>query len=193
MTGILHIVVARKPIEGTIAENCLKHGAGAVNIDGCRVEAQSGDIGNADASVSMHQGYDRPWMHDPIHLEAWLKRKQESNDKAQSLGRWPANLILDTSSEVQKKFPENMQSSARPLSQGKTYSKDGSPVYGKYKGAKHNSLHADSGSASRFFFNFSEQQATEPPQSPLIPKPSEMPPEASLPISPPTDTTHHPL
>ena len=34
------ITVARKPIEGTVAENCLKWGVGGINIDGCRVEGK---------------------------------------------------------------------------------------------------------------------------------------------------------
>jgi site-specific DNA-methyltransferase (adenine-specific) len=31
------IVVARKPVEGTVAENVVKHGCGAINVDACRV------------------------------------------------------------------------------------------------------------------------------------------------------------
>src|SRR5699024_9189082 len=31
------IVVARKPLAGTVAGNVLEHGTGALNIDGCRV------------------------------------------------------------------------------------------------------------------------------------------------------------
>lgn len=31
------IIVARKPIEGTVAENVLKYGTGGINIDGCRI------------------------------------------------------------------------------------------------------------------------------------------------------------
>jgi site-specific DNA-methyltransferase (adenine-specific) len=36
------IVVARKPLEGTVAENVLKHGTGAINVDACRVEGLAG-------------------------------------------------------------------------------------------------------------------------------------------------------
>ena len=32
------ITVARKPLIGTVAENVLRHGTGAINVDGCRVE-----------------------------------------------------------------------------------------------------------------------------------------------------------
>src|SRR5690606_1857597 len=31
------IVVARKPLGGTVAANVLAHGTGALNVDGCRV------------------------------------------------------------------------------------------------------------------------------------------------------------
>jgi DNA modification methylase len=34
------IILARKPLQGTVAANVLKHGTGALNIDGCRVEAE---------------------------------------------------------------------------------------------------------------------------------------------------------
>src|SRR5690625_7244951 len=34
------IVVARKPLTGTVAGNVLAHGTGALNIDACRVEGE---------------------------------------------------------------------------------------------------------------------------------------------------------
>ena len=36
------VVVARKPLEGTVAANVLAHGTGAMNIDGCRVGTDGG-------------------------------------------------------------------------------------------------------------------------------------------------------
>lgn len=41
------IVVARKPLEGTVAANCLKYGTGAINIDACRVPTEDNLIGGA--------------------------------------------------------------------------------------------------------------------------------------------------
>ncbi len=29
--------ITRKPVEGTVAENVLKHGTGGINIDECRI------------------------------------------------------------------------------------------------------------------------------------------------------------
>lgn len=80
------IVVARKPLEKglTIAENVLKYGTGAINIDECRI----GDFENKTPSglqryrdwSDSHTGQDRP------EKEATLNQAQ---------GRWPANVILD--------------------------------------------------------------------------------------------------
>ena len=36
------IIVARKPLCGTVAENVLRHGTGGINVDGCKVAGPSG-------------------------------------------------------------------------------------------------------------------------------------------------------
>jgi site-specific DNA-methyltransferase (adenine-specific) len=36
------VIVARKPLSGTVADNVLRYGTGALNIDGCRVGAEGG-------------------------------------------------------------------------------------------------------------------------------------------------------
>lgn len=90
MTGVLHIVLARKPIEGTIAENCLKHGCGALNIDGCR-------IGTGSDRTSGGKSGDKCGLYeDGFHGD-----RQERPTG----GRFPANVIHDGSEEVLKNFP----------------------------------------------------------------------------------------
>jgi hypothetical protein len=37
------IVMARKPLDGTVANNVLTYGVGGINIDGCRVDYVSKD------------------------------------------------------------------------------------------------------------------------------------------------------
>ena len=49
------IVLARKPFEGTVAQNVLDHGTGAINIDGCRTQE-----GKFPANV-MHDGLHEEW------------------------------------------------------------------------------------------------------------------------------------
>ena len=39
------ITLLRKPVEGTVAENTLKHGCGALNVDATRVEGELGKWG----------------------------------------------------------------------------------------------------------------------------------------------------
>ena len=37
MTGVIHIVVAMKPLDGNFASNAIKHGVAGLNIDACRI------------------------------------------------------------------------------------------------------------------------------------------------------------
>jgi len=160
MTGILHIVVARKPIEGTIAENCLKHGCGAINIDGCRIKGDkgSGVWGASNKTINPN----RKFNASPDMLEY----RSQAVEVDGQIGRFPANLILDESEEVQTCFPDTgVSSGGRIANISKT-----STIYGGGKGlgmdlspesVKGNPGFGDSGSASRFFFNFAEQESTE--------------------------------
>jgi site-specific DNA-methyltransferase (adenine-specific) len=81
------ITVARKPLIGTVAENVLAHGTGALNVDGCRV-------GN-NAGWSYPSGRGGSGWHGRESLSANL-----SEPMAATQGRWPANLIHDCSDEV---------------------------------------------------------------------------------------------
>ena len=45
------VVMARKPLEGTVAENVLKQDTGGINIDECRIELSEGELGRFPANV----------------------------------------------------------------------------------------------------------------------------------------------
>lgn len=76
------IVLARKPLIGTVAANVLDHGTGALNIDGCRVG--HGVRFNAPAgNKACGNSLNRRAVGMPEDAEG---RTVE--------GRWPANLIL---------------------------------------------------------------------------------------------------
>lgn len=83
------ILVCRKPLEGTVAQNILKHGAGAMNIDGCRIEHVT--VGNGDLAHNPHLR---------THINGGnggniLSHEDERRVVIPNLaGRWPANLIL---------------------------------------------------------------------------------------------------
>jgi len=143
MTGVLHIVVARKPIEGTIVENCLQWGCGALWIEGCR-------IGTEDRPLLEHTG--RSGKIYGAGLEG-----SRSNGET-TIGRWPANLILG-GEETVRKFPvvdgrvgmTGKTGRNKSIFAGFTYQDEDQRSTGT----------ADSGSAARFFFNFAEQESDE--------------------------------
>jgi DNA modification methylase len=79
------IVMARKPFAGTVAQNVLEHGTGAINIDGAR-------IGLADWGQ-------RP-ERSPNGIYGNGKGTNSTTSEAPSgQGRWPANVILTHSTE----------------------------------------------------------------------------------------------
>lgn len=72
------IVVARKPVEGTVAQNVLTYETGGLNIDACRIGTEV-RINNGMSSLGV--------MHD----DDWQPKEVSS----EVVGRWPANIILD--------------------------------------------------------------------------------------------------
>lgn len=77
------ICVARKPLSGTVAENVLTHGTGALNIDGCRV----GD----EVRFNAHAG-NKPGGNS-YNMSA--KGMPDDAEGSTVTGRWPANFLHD--------------------------------------------------------------------------------------------------
>ena len=110
------IVMARKPLEGTVIANVLEHGTGAINVDGCRVGTSGGgthctnrdDEGNCRG----HDNAGRSTSGETVHARASVVKPQvrpttdaggSSWSKGEHVpfhyppggdGRWPANIIL---------------------------------------------------------------------------------------------------
>ena len=80
----------RQPLEGTVAENVLKHGCGGLWIDGCRV----GYGGKSLADVQKEAR--SPGKHGQngrvIYNGGWIERGEPI--EFHPLGRWPTNLLL---------------------------------------------------------------------------------------------------
>jgi len=86
------IVMARKPISGTVAANVLEHGTGAINVDGCRIKYQNED----DKNLATPQG--RCTSGNLVGGGIQKQRKEYSRPELK--GRWPANFIHDGSDEA---------------------------------------------------------------------------------------------
>lgn len=130
------ICLARKPLsEGTVAANVLRHGTGALNIDGCRVGTDGGTKG-CDAGPS------NGILGDGLN--------GSFGKPVPGLGRWPANIITDGSEEVVAAFPAETGPSAGGY-RGAGERKNG---YGmKADEEKRPVGFGDSGSAARFFYS----------------------------------------
>lgn len=77
------IIMARKPFPGNVAANVLKHGTGAINVDGCRVGS-----GNDRSSGGLRTGNERGTSYS-------LAVPQPARPVG---GRWPPNVLMDPES-----------------------------------------------------------------------------------------------
>jgi hypothetical protein len=128
--------MARKPLIGTVAENVIQFGTGALNIDACRVaaaDAEEGRTRHGGGIVGNGTSYELP----------------DSNG-ATPAGRWPANVIHDGSDEAVGAFPETAPSPTGLITQGGDHFSIGSNE--RTRGTKFQG-HGDSGSAARFFYS----------------------------------------
>ena len=82
------IVVARKPLIGTVAANVLKHGTGAINVDGCRVGT---DIVQTNRYIAKG---DMTSFHGSQAGNEYVSNNHE--------GRWPANLIFSHNEDCEQ-------------------------------------------------------------------------------------------
>jgi site-specific DNA-methyltransferase (adenine-specific) len=125
------IIVARKPLVGTVAENVLTHGTGGINVDGCRVGTES-TLTVRNGNSGSHGRYGK---NDRVFT------------RENPPGRWPANLIHDGSEEVVGLFPQVKTGNVKPYkaaTQSEYRQLHCSHVTGSHTG--------DSGSAARFFY-----------------------------------------
>lgn len=131
------IIVARKPLEGTVAANVLKYGTGAINIDRCRVPTED--------NLFTHGGK----ITNKVFGE--FPAIPSNQTDGQKLGRFPANLIHDGSDEVLALFPDSKgQCGAVKGTEPSHTGTNG--IYGNYNRQHSMPPRGDSGSAARFFY-----------------------------------------
>ena len=74
------VILIRKPLDGTVANNVLEHGTGAMNIDACRIDASDAPEGRSRHGGGLMQGSSFQMPDSRSSIPA---------------GRHPANIILD--------------------------------------------------------------------------------------------------
>jgi site-specific DNA-methyltransferase (adenine-specific) len=138
------IVLAMKPLDGTFAENALKHGVAGLNIDGGRIKGLPWKWGTMTNIKGGGYGSKRP---SDGHVAA---KNIESNPK----GRWPANLILDEDTAVMLD-EQSGNVGGKWGKQGKNQPKENKsqvPPSTNEQMIDNEKFIGDSGGASRFFY-----------------------------------------
>jgi DNA modification methylase len=127
-------VLARKPLSGTVADNVMTWGCGALNIDGCRIATDDnlngGSYGNTTREVDQYFNGKKPGG---------------AGQFVQPFGRWPANVIFDKEA-AQMLDAQSGHSVSKATPRNNTQSIFNAPNRIVTGG------HSDSGGASRFFY-----------------------------------------
>jgi len=134
------IILARRPLAGTVAANVAQHGTGGLNVDGCR--------SSGEGLHPVTQGIDKNIYGGGDGL-----RKERGRYQVPA-GRWPANVCLDEDAAA---MLDEQTGDLSPASvyirktddKGNSIYRDG--IGNKKAGQLHHAF-GDSGGASRFFY-----------------------------------------
>lgn len=88
------IVVARKPFRGTVISNVLERGTGALNIDACRIATGAEQLAHGGSDPARRRGVVGAELQAPSDADRNAIAQGESIERANRLGRWPANVVL---------------------------------------------------------------------------------------------------
>ena len=146
------IILARKPLDGTVANNVLEHGVGGLNIDACRVSTDDNTARTCNG-VGNSSSFD---------MAASGERRVNGGSPA---GRFPANVLLDEHAAKEMDKQSGVSNSNVRVSEdrddpGATFSLGRTGVTARG--------HTDSGGASRFFPVFKYQAKAPKKERPVI-------------------------
>ncbi len=132
------IIVFQKPYEGRPIDNIISTGAGALNIDGGRIETKGEGV-----VINRFTDGAKPWGNGSGH---------EYETEVTVQGRYPANFILDEG------LSERLDNQSGELKAGTASNNSGAMGYhGGRRGSTDEIGYGDNGGASRFFFRVSDQ------------------------------------
>lgn len=137
------IVMARKPFKGTVADNVLEYGTGAINIDDCRIGYEDTPNPATNPKYRQENGYKTCEGGQVSEgAVAWTSGKNGINTE----GRFPANIIFDE--EAGKILDEQSgitkSGNIKPHTNAGSWKQSSKEITSSFTG--------DSGGASRFFY-----------------------------------------
>lgn len=140
------VIVARKPLDGTVAGNVLEWGTGALNIEACRVESDGSHKRSFQPTNNSRNVYGAQSGFEPTNAS----------------GRWPANVLLDPDAAAAM----DEQSGIAPPKKARTGRKggcsDNGTLTGYGSGDDVGTWPADPGGGASRFFPVFKYQAKAP-------------------------------
>ena len=155
------IVLARKPLDGTLIANVAEHGTGAMNMGACRIAASGRPLREVRINANQDTG-------------VFNNGKGSIAVGSTDLGRFPANVVLD------EEAAEAMDEQSGTLTSGKAkaggHQRNQPPGEGIFGGGKGlwteagsaGTLYGDSGGASRFFYCAKAPKRERPSYLPVV-------------------------
>lgn len=148
------IWLTRKALDGTVAQNMMNHGVGALHIDECRVPTNGEEVvkeGNVSVRGANVSGDDRTPTGAGMFGEG-----SSFVAKNHPGGRWPANVMHDGSAEAVRDFPDTTSKKTNGVTRKNGVLKHGGenarPSHDNPDRTTGEEGYDDSGNASRFFY-----------------------------------------
>ena len=147
------IILARKPLDGTVANNVLAHGVGGLNIDACRVKGEPVEIHARTSNIT------------GANSMSGTSTGSTGTGEFRTNGRFPANVLLDEHAAKEMDKQSGVLTSGGGQRRPKAWSTN---VYGMEQSASDYTMAANSGGASRFFPVFKYQAKAPKKERPVI-------------------------
>lgn len=147
------IILARKPLVGTVAQNVLEHGVGGLNIDACRVGSGTGEPKPEYVANGKNQVFGAG-----MGGGAW----------ANTSGRFPANVLLDEHAAKEMDRQSGWQKDGTAVNRNRGDDEERSIYGGGWRRRGEDQTHGGEGGASRFFPVFKYQAKAPKRERPVI-------------------------
>ncbi len=157
-SGYEPIVMAQKPLRGTVAANLAAFGTGGLNIDLCRTAFTSGADEAESKNKNQHAKYGTLHGGNKVYGDF---SAGGTRDNYNPPGRWPTNLLLDNESA------RLLDSASQPTRSTKGKRRVGQPGVG-WGMTSTGSEYDDSGGPSRFFPRFAYAGRAPAQERPVV-------------------------
>ena len=149
------IILARKPLDGTVANNVLAHGVGGLNIDACRVQTDDNTARTCNG-VGNSSSFD---------MAASGERRVNGGSPA---GRFPANVLLDEHAAKEMDKQSGITKDGTHVGRNRSAGDKMGGFDGGWKKDARDVGYSGEGGASRFFPVFKYQAKAPKRERPVI-------------------------